>query len=310
MSKTIVYIAGTGRCGSTLLEMILSQLPGVLSVGEIRYLKERGFEQNRKTGEGVEFKQSPFWTKWVEHLYNGDWQEAEQEALSCPLRMRQLLWPRVFRKSTRFESILSRYGQYYHKVFSGLFDVSNADVIIDSSKIPTHGLAFSNFSDMQVKILHLKRDPRAVAYSWNKSKYDQGKGGMMSRKNILSSSLEWAFINDWIGHYFKPSFEVFEIDYAELTHNPHQEINKVIEFINPTLKSHNPIKPKGNSYEFKTSHPTVSGNPIRFDTGRIEIREDRRWKESMPMYQRALVNFVIKTLGLIGLDGQGGTRFV
>jgi hypothetical protein len=43
---------------------------------------------------------------------------------------------------------------------------------------------------------------------------------------------------------------------------------------------------------------TVTGNPNRFDRGRIHLREDRRWQQSMPKRQRALATAV--TLPLLG----------
>jgi hypothetical protein len=34
MDFPVIYIAGSGRCGSTLLERVLGEIPGYVNVGE------------------------------------------------------------------------------------------------------------------------------------------------------------------------------------------------------------------------------------------------------------------------------------
>ena len=43
---TVLYIGGMGRSGSTLVDRVLGQAPGVCSVGELVFLWERGVLAN------------------------------------------------------------------------------------------------------------------------------------------------------------------------------------------------------------------------------------------------------------------------
>ena len=51
----VVYIAGWGRSGSTLLELILDTLPGWRATGELRCLWEAGLRRNQLCGCGARF---------------------------------------------------------------------------------------------------------------------------------------------------------------------------------------------------------------------------------------------------------------
>ena len=47
MSTVVLYIAGTGRSGSTVLANILGEVEGVFTAGEVRYLWQRGLREGR-----------------------------------------------------------------------------------------------------------------------------------------------------------------------------------------------------------------------------------------------------------------------
>ena len=65
-------IGGWGRCGSTLVDMMLGQLPGFVSAGEVRELWLRGILENRPCGCGVPFRSCPFWTKVGDEAFPGN----------------------------------------------------------------------------------------------------------------------------------------------------------------------------------------------------------------------------------------------
>ena len=57
----VLYVAGTGRSGSTLVSTILGHLPGVFSAGELRFLWLRGVTQDQMCGCGARFSACPVW---------------------------------------------------------------------------------------------------------------------------------------------------------------------------------------------------------------------------------------------------------
>ena len=63
MSTVVLYIAGTGRSGSTVLANILGEVDGVFAAGEVRYLWQRGLKEGRLCGCGLPVRECPVWSK-------------------------------------------------------------------------------------------------------------------------------------------------------------------------------------------------------------------------------------------------------
>src|SRR5688572_6949688 len=59
----VLYIAGTARCGSTLLDRVLGESSGFLSAGELNFVWERGILNNEPCSCHTPVPQCAFWTK-------------------------------------------------------------------------------------------------------------------------------------------------------------------------------------------------------------------------------------------------------
>src|SRR5262252_9835277 len=75
----VLYIAGSGRSGSTLLERALGEIPGFVNVGELIDLYRRVAEHGERCGCGQEFARCPFWSRVGERAVGG-WQEQKLTA--------------------------------------------------------------------------------------------------------------------------------------------------------------------------------------------------------------------------------------
>src|SRR5215831_4456244 len=78
-APTVVYIAGSGRSGSTLLERVLGEIPGFANVGELIDLFRRVADHGERCGCGQEFARCPFWSQVGERAVGG-WQEQKLTA--------------------------------------------------------------------------------------------------------------------------------------------------------------------------------------------------------------------------------------
>ena len=58
----VLFLAGSGRSGSTLVTTALGQVDGFFAAGELRYLWQRGLVDNRPCGCGRPFRECPVWT--------------------------------------------------------------------------------------------------------------------------------------------------------------------------------------------------------------------------------------------------------
>ncbi|MGH2812195.1 MAG: hypothetical protein ACRDI1_05730, partial [Actinomycetota bacterium] len=67
----VLYIGGAGRSGSTLLDLMLGQLPGFFAAGELKYVWDRGLLRNELCGCGSSFRECPFWTAVGTEAFGG-----------------------------------------------------------------------------------------------------------------------------------------------------------------------------------------------------------------------------------------------
>ena len=68
---TVLLIGGAGRSGSTLLERMLDQVPGVVAVGELTDLWDSALVRGERCGCGVPFAKCEFWSHVGDHAFGG-----------------------------------------------------------------------------------------------------------------------------------------------------------------------------------------------------------------------------------------------
>jgi len=72
----LVYIGGSGRSGSTLLERMLSCVPGFWPVGELVFIWERGLRRNDLCSCGARFRDCEYWVQ-VGQAGFGGWDQVD-----------------------------------------------------------------------------------------------------------------------------------------------------------------------------------------------------------------------------------------
>ena len=143
----VLYIGGMGRSGSTLLERLAGQLPGVCNLGEIVWVFERGAQLNQSCGCGEPFADCPFWTK-VGHIAFGGWGRVDLDrveylrgAVEDVKFVPRMLLPR---SGARFDALRAEYTGYILRVYEAAAEVSGASTIVDSSKRTAFAYALSH----------------------------------------------------------------------------------------------------------------------------------------------------------------------
>src|SRR5215212_6026745 len=108
----VVFIAGFGRGGSTLLAQIMGQLPRFVSVGELRHLWLRGAVENQLCGCGQPFRECTFWGAVAQQGFSQNWEQLAKIA-ELQLRVDAIrLIPQVFFTSLRGKSYRHDAEQY------------------------------------------------------------------------------------------------------------------------------------------------------------------------------------------------------
>ena len=147
----VIYIAGWGRSGSTILDGILGQVPGLVSVGEIKFLWERGYLQNRRCSCGEPFRSFPFWTEVMTLALPAITRDQVMALDRASRRTRtRHLPPMLLRGSlARYAPDLDWYRTALAKLYRAVLQAGDGDIVVDSSKYPSYAFMLKQTSRLR-----------------------------------------------------------------------------------------------------------------------------------------------------------------
>lgn len=277
----VLLITGSGRSGSTLLDLLMAGVDGCTAVGELRYLWERGVVEDRLCGCGERFSECPFWQAVVAQAFGGAPPDAQRMIAlqNRGTRMRQL--PATFATGGRGARRLEEYPRVMSDVVRAIAEVSGARTVVDSSKLPPYGGILERAPGIDLRVVHLVRDPRATAYSWGQRKQqpDRGSPGVMQIQGPLKSAALWSAWNaaaELLGRRLGARY--LRLRYEDLITDPATSLRAVTSLIG-TSDATLPLVDAHHA-QLVPSH-TVAGNPDRFHDGQVELRLDERWKQGL-----------------------------
>ena len=172
MSRTtVVYLSGFGRSGSTLVERILGAQTGWVNVGETLWTS-RGRSPARTPSAGTRgepFSRCPLWTRVGEVAFGG-WTADVLDRLASAQRSaaRQRHLPGLLAPRRSPSGALVGLRNAYAAIYRAVAEVTGSSVVVDASKGPALGAALAGAGDVDLRMLNLVRDPRAVAWSWHR----------------------------------------------------------------------------------------------------------------------------------------------
>jgi hypothetical protein len=286
----VVFVGGYGRSGSTLLDRMLGEVDGFCSAGELRHIFQEGYFENRLCGCGEPFRGCDFWRQ-VTALAFGD-PDAFDPAPVLAAKQRVDRWWRIPQIASGASSRarrddLRRYRELLLRLLLAIRRVSGCEVVVDSSKDVSHGYVLRGIGPpVELHVLHLVRDSRAVAHSWQRRKFNPGSGEDMDRYGLLRTSAEWSTINALTALHRRLGGSYSRLCYAELAADPRAALGRVLESLAEGGREI-PVSWDG-IVELGASH-TAAGNPMRFTRGETRVRPDEEWRRRMPAPSRALV---------------------
>jgi hypothetical protein len=176
------------------------------------------------------------------------------------------------------------------RLYRALFDVTEARVIVDSSKRASNAAMLGMLSDVVPYFLHLVRDPRAVAHSRQRRKLNPdrpvpGYMGVSSAFNSATSWLAWNLTSEAVIRRQYPSRGML-LRYEDFAADPRGTTATIVRFLDEAERDLPFVDEK--AVRLRGNH-TVSGNPARYIHGIVPIREDDEWRSRMPMRQRIAV---------------------
>lgn len=286
----VLYFIGKGRSGTTLLDNVLGQIDGFVSTGEITKLWTWGFQSGWSCGCGRPVPECPFWRDVLDAGFGRD--ELPDVDAVVALQERVLRWPNVPRllaasriTAARWDD-LEEFADITGRVYRGVAEVSGARVIVDSSKWPAAPTSLGIVPDTDVYLLHLVRDPRAVAQSWRRRKAwtDREDGEEMPRYSVwYSMASYWA--RNVVAEILaaRRSAQALRLRYEDFSAAPRETLESLAHFVGEELPRG--FLEEGPVVRLSPTH-TAGGNPNRLTVGEVTIRSDERWRAEQSRFDR------------------------
>lgn len=213
----IIAISGSGRSGSTLLSLLLSQDTYVFNLGQLRHLW-RAYADDQACSCGQKLNRCLIYSDNVgdadriQELGKAFFKDAAAQSDWSDTQVRSKLQQRHAEYLAEINTILQ------HIVYT-----TQATHFVDSSKAPELALAFSLLPDFELYLLNLVRDPRAVVCSWYKRK--------QSYSAVIKNARDWSTrqrrLEGW-----KPALgaNFFTLRYEDLASRPVDAIESISEW--------------------------------------------------------------------------------
>ena len=297
----LAYILAASHSGSTLLSMLLGSHPQIATIGEMnlspqamgdldryrcscgQFIRQCGFWQRvpeamRRRGvafdlacAGTDYRsvQSPYARRLLRPMHRGKLAEGIRDVgLSLSPAWRAAL-PEVDRRNAALASTVA--------------ELAGAQVVVDSSKVGLRLKYLLRNPDLDVKVIRLVRDGRAVALTYmdpagfadasDPSKRAGGTGGdrRAERLSMHQAAYEWRRCMEEAEHVLRgldcPRW--LEVRYEDYCREPEETLAQLHRFLD--------VEPGAQPGEFRSVEQHVVGNGMRLDTT-SEVRLDERWR--------------------------------
>ncbi|MBI5383784.1 MAG: sulfotransferase [Verrucomicrobia bacterium] len=294
----LAYILAASHSGSTLLAMLLGAQQKTCTAGELKATSLGDVERYRCSC-GTLLKCCSFWMQVSEAMrrrgYAFDVVNARTSihGVSSPYARRLLdalhrgpllEWVRDcgLNLSPQWRAHLRETQQRNQALVESLQDITGAAVVVDSSKIALRLKYLRRLPALDVRVIRLIRDGRAVALTYmdewsfadaaNPSCRGGGTGERRrNQRSMADAAHEWRRSNeaaDCLTATLDRS-EWTEVRYEDLCADPEETLRMLGAFLGlPTARI---------VTDFRAVPQHVIGNGMRFDTS-SEIRLDERWK--------------------------------
>ncbi|MGH3157411.1 MAG: sulfotransferase, partial [Streptosporangiaceae bacterium] len=296
-SPTVVYVAGSGRSGSTLIERVLGEIPGMTNVGELLDMARRTMPKGERCGCGLAFPDCPFWSKVGERAFGG-WDASQMAGLER-LRnrvARQRCLPRLLAMPAAgpaFRADVKKFGASYAAIYQAIADVDGTSCVVDASKLPAQALALAR-AGIDVRVVHLVRDARGVAYSLGKQvsrphavKATEQMWGSLPTQ----AAARWLAIQSEAELLRRCGVPVARVLYEDFVRRPGPVIEEALTRLGLS-PSRSDLAHVGDGQVVLGRSHGLSGNPSRFTEGEVSLHADEAWRRQMPRRDRVAVTAI------------------
>jgi len=298
----LAYILAASHSGSTLLAMLLNAHSDVCTVGELK-VTNLGDVDRYRCSCGQPIRQCRFWADVGANMarrgFSFDITDARTAFRSVDTAYtRGLLRPlhrgllleglrgAALRLSPAWRTGLPEIQRRNVAIVETLCELTGARIVVDSSKVGLRLKYLLRNSQLDVRVIRLIRDGRAVALTYtDPANYADatdptlrggGTGGDRAdeRLSIAEAAREWRRSNEEAEHILASldHSRWIEIRYEQLCTDPEATLARLFAFLG--------VDPTQITRDFRSADHHVLGNGMRLDST-WEIRLDERWRAAL-----------------------------
>ncbi len=283
----VAYILSASHSGSTLLAMLLGAQRQACTIGEVR-APCMGDTDVYRCSCGEKIKECSFWKKvsdgMARHGIPGfDITDARTSIYEVPGDYsRRLLEP--LQRGPLLEGVRDAalalspsWRQYLAEIQARnaaladvLRELEEAQVVVDSSKAVLQLKYLLRNPKIEIKIIHLVRDGRAVATSLIGHGLQRGS----RQETVSAAAREWRRSIEAAECLLRvlPRSQWLQIRYEDLCRNPETVLGRICEFLGLDAANLN--------LDFRSRQQHILGNEMRLKST-SEIRLDERWRTAL-----------------------------
>lgn len=282
----ILRIVGDGRSGTTVIGTVLGQLPSAIFVGEVAQVWRAFTIPTWRCSCGESVASCSFWRdvrkqSQVDVKFDLDILRSTTE--QC-MRIRPMQLTNLVRRS--LSPVLLNYAEALQCVYRAIAVTANTRLIVDSSKsAPELLLALRTF-DLGLDVLHVVRDPRAVAYSQSRRPATVQPVSRWTAERVLTSSTRWAVRNTLLETIrARYASSQYRMRYEDFVTRTEPELRSLDRFLDTASIADQLSKTNGEIAVGPRHALDGNGRVLRQISG-VRLRLDEEWRSAMSSPKR------------------------
>lgn len=281
MKKKVIYILGTGRSGTTVIDIVLGKNDDIFSCGELVRFSELKAEPHGFPKDSLNYL---FWKKIDKKLFAR--LSSTHEALfrlSRKIEFHPSFFFNLFHLIPRKDK--KRYQEYVNTFFDILFQSIHQNVVVDSSKYAGRALGLLRCLKYDLFIIYVVRDPVRVVRSFAKKNVEQ------LPKKYLMANIYYFLINFLcrIVIFMAGKSHVYTLKYENFLADPASELENIQNASGIDLQKS--IQTARKEGEFEVGF-LFEGNRIRLQK-KIQLQKERSKKKmDFKSYATRLLNII------------------
>ncbi len=258
----IIYIMGMGRSGTTILDIVISNNPNILSCGEVTHIFRDGFISNSACACGEQISNCELWRS-VASEFSQDNLDLIQSTID-KIESHKSFFLSIFNfHNLETESL---YKETNARIFNNLSNKTDITHIIDSSKYAGRALGLSKAFPDKIKIILLTRSPEGLYTSFKKENSTEQRP-----KSTFQILLYYFYtLSCFKLSELKLKNKILKLQYDDFISSPTEALTKIENWANIDLSESKKLL--GKNEKLNIGH-IVTGNRLR-KNGKIKFLQN------------------------------------